>query len=151
MADGFLRPAFRWLGDNGIIMITGDGSGTDKKVGRHELFDFCGHSVSFPLGPALLADKTGSAILPLFIVPGERKRYRVVIEPALSSSESGDEKAQSVTRQFLERLEHYESRFPGWMHFLDRFSPGQLVEHREAALKKSDCAGVSREKRAMDL
>jgi KDO2-lipid IV(A) lauroyltransferase len=38
-ADSFLRGAFRWLNDNGIIMTTGDGSGTEKHVGRCSLWD----------------------------------------------------------------------------------------------------------------
>ena len=128
MADGFLRSAFRWLNDNGIIMITGDGSGTEKRVGRHGLFNFFGQRVAFPLGPAILADKTGAAILPLFIVPGDRKQYRIVIEQPLTSSGKGEESIKAVTGQFIERLEYYVSRFPGWMHFLDRFTVGKMIE-----------------------
>jgi len=128
LADGFLRSAFRWLNDNGIIMITGDGSGTEKRVGRHELFSFFGRRVLFPLGPAILADKTGAAILPMFIVPGERKQYRIVIERPLISSGRGEENIKDVTGQFIERMEYYVSRFPGWMHFLDRFTEGKMIE-----------------------
>jgi lauroyl/myristoyl acyltransferase len=128
MADGFLRSAFRWLHDNGVIMITGDGSGTEKRVGRYEIFSFFGRKVLFPLGPAILADKTGASILPMFIVPGERKRYRIVIERPLTSSGKGEESIKAVTGQFIERMEYYVSRFPGWMHFLDRFMVGKMIE-----------------------
>ena len=134
-ADGFLRSAFRWLNSNGIIMITGDGSGTEKRVGRHEIFGFFGHRVYFPLGPAILASKTEAAILPLFIVPGESKQYRIIIERPLNSMSAGDEKLRDVTGQFIKRLEYYVSRFPGWMHFLDRFSVGQLIENEKAKEK----------------
>jgi len=128
MADGFLRSAFRWIQDNGVIMITGDGSGTEKRVGRHEIFSFFGQKVAFPLGPAILAEKTGAAILPLFIVPGGRKQYRIVIERPLTSSGKGEESIKTVTGQFIERMEYYVSRFPGWMHFLDRFMVGKMIE-----------------------
>ena len=128
MADGFLRSAFRWLHDNGVIMITGDGSGTEKRVGRYEIFSFFGRKVLFPLGPAILADKTGASILPMFIVPGERKRYRIVIERPLTSSGKGEESIKAVTGQFIERMEYYVSRFPGWMHFLDRVMVGKMIE-----------------------
>ena len=128
MADGFLRSAFRWLHDNGVIMITGDGSGTEKRMGRHEIFSFFGRKVLFPLGPAILADKTGATILPMFIVPGERKQYRIVIERPLTSSAKGEERINAVTGQFIERMEYYVSRFPGWMHFLDRFTVGKMIE-----------------------
>lgn len=137
-ADGFLRSAFRWLHDNGVIMITGDGSGTEQKVGRHEVFNFFGQPVSFPLGPAVLADKTGAAILPMFIVPGERKRYRIVIEAPLVSTKSGEERARDITGQFLRRLEYYVSRYPGWMHFLDRFSVGRMIEYAEAPVASAE-------------
>ena len=131
-ADGFLRSAFRWLNSNGIIMITGDGSGTGRRVGRHEVFRFFGHPVQFPLGPAILADKTGAAIMPLVIVPGESKQYRIIIEPPLHSAAAGEAKLRDVTGQFVKRLEYHVSRFPGWMHFLDRFSVGQLIEKEPA-------------------
>jgi lauroyl/myristoyl acyltransferase len=131
MADGFLRSAFRWLHDNGVIMITGDGSGTEKRVGRHEIFSFFGQKVLFPLGPAILAAKTGAAILPLFIVPGDRKQYRIVIERPLTSNKKGEESIKDVTGQFIKRMEYYVSLFPGWMHFLDRFIEGKMIEPEE--------------------
>lgn len=128
MADGFLRSAFRWLNGNGVLMITGDGSGTEKKIGKHEIFGFFGHPVFFPLGPAILAEKTGAMILPMFIVPGTRKMFRIVIESPLNPGGLGDGKIKSVAGQFVGRLEHYVSLFPGQMHFLDRFSAGKLIE-----------------------
>ncbi len=128
MADGFLRSAFRWLKGNGVIMITGDGSGTETKVGKHETFPFFDKKVSFPLGPAILAGKTGAQILPLFIVPGEKKTYRIIIERPLTSSGSGEERARDITAQFVRRLEQRITGFPGWMHFLDRLCTGCLIE-----------------------
>ncbi len=72
----------------------------------------------------------------MFIVPGERKRYRIVIERPLTSSGKGEEKIKAVTGQFRERLEYYVSRFPGWMHFLDRFSGGQWIREGAAGLNR---------------
>lgn len=120
-ADSFLRGAFKWLHSNGVVMITGDGSGMDQILGRHEVFDFFGQKMPFPLGPALLAGKTGAEILPLFIVPGDQKRYKIIIEKPLISQLSDKEAARDIARQFVERLEYHEARFPGFMHFLDRF------------------------------
>lgn len=126
-ADGFLRGTFRWLRDNGIVMITGDGSGTTKRIGRHAEFSFLAWKAMFPLGPYLLAEKTGAAIMPLFIVPGQRKSYRIVLEPPLTSVLSGHEKIMDITGQFIRRMEHYISRFPGYLHFLDRFGPDETM------------------------
>ncbi len=126
-ADTFLRPVFKWLRENCVIMITGDGSGTDRLIGKHREFEFLGHKVMFPLGPAILAERTAAAIIPMFIVPGEWKPYKVIIERPLTSGMCGEEKILHITDQFISRLENYILIHPGFMHFLDRFSPGALI------------------------
>lgn len=126
-AESFLRPAFTWLKDNGILMITGDGSGTEKRVGRHLDFPFFSQPALFPLGPSLLAGKTGAAILPLFVTPGARRGYRVVIEEPLVSERTGEDAAADLTGQFVRRFEARVAQHPGYMHFLDRFAPGAFI------------------------
>ena len=125
-ADSSMRGAFRWLNDNGIIMTTGDGSGTERRLGKHEVFSLFGHSVMFPLGPAILSQKTGAVILPMFITPGENGYlYKIIIEEPLVSDKSGKEAASNITSQFVRRYETYISRYPGYMHFLDRLHTGE--------------------------
>lgn len=127
-ADSFLREAFRWLNDNGIIMTTGDGSGTERHLGRHEVFSLFGHPVIFPLGPAILSQKTGAVIIPMFITPGKNGYlYKIIIEKPLVSDKTRKEAVLDMTGQFVRRLETYISRYPGYMHFLDRFYPGELI------------------------
>ena len=132
-AESFLRPAFTWLQENGILMVTGDGSGTEKIVGRQSLSRFFNQPVLFPLGPFLLAGKTGAAILPLFIVPGAHKAYRIVIEEPFASDRAGAAGAAEMTSQFVRRLEARVAEHPGYMHFLDRFSPGNLIQEEAPA------------------
>jgi KDO2-lipid IV(A) lauroyltransferase len=129
-ADSFLRGAFRWLSDNGIIMITGDGSGIENRLGRHKTFIFFEQPVFFPLGPAVLAQKTGAKILPMFIMPGEKKLYKIIIEEPLTSMCNTKEIASDITSQFVKSLESHVSKYPGYMHFLDIFYPGGLIERR---------------------
>lgn len=126
-ADSFLRPVFRWLGSNGIVMVTGDGTGTTKRIGRHTAMSFLGHPVWLPLGPYLLAEKTRAAILPMFVLPGRKKLYKIVIEGPLDSRVNGKEKIPDMAGQFIERLEKRVYEYPGYMHFLDRFHPGGLI------------------------
>lgn len=126
-ADSLLRPVFKWLKSNGIVMTTGDGSGTEKRIGRYEPFLFFGHKVMFPLGPSLLSEKTGATLLPMFIVPGTNKLYEIIIENPITSERKGNERASDITGQFIRRLEHYIAAYPGYMHFLDRFHPGALI------------------------
>ncbi|MEO5357439.1 MAG: lysophospholipid acyltransferase family protein [Nitrospirae bacterium YQR-1] len=124
-AESFLRPAFKWLNENGIIMITGDGSGTDKHVGKHAVFDFLGYPVSAPVGPALLAQKTGASLNPLFIEPGTDKMYKIVIDNTINHNSNTDPVA--VTQKFLHLYEQRIRRFPAFMHFLDRFDENRLI------------------------
>ena len=127
-ADSFLRGIFTWLGNKGIVMITGDGTGTQTRLGKHHVFRLVGQPVLFPLGPAILAQKTGAALLPLFIVPnGQDGRYTIVIEAPLTSPHEGAEAIADKTSQFVRRLESYICRNPGFMHFLDKFQPGELI------------------------
>lgn len=126
-ADSFLKVAFKWLNSNGIIMITGDGSGTQRRLGKHGEFRFFGKRILLPLGPAILSEKTGAALIPMFVMPGERKPYRVVIEEPLSSTLEGEEKIRELTEKFASRLEHHIRMRPGFMHFLDRFHAGGFI------------------------
>lgn len=126
-ADGFLRDAFKWLSSGGVVMITGDGSGTEKRLGRHALYSFLGQPVMFPLGPALLAAKADAALIPMFIMPGKDKPYRIVIESPISTGGSAVD-AGAATGDFVGRYEARVRECPGYMHFIDRFSPGMFIE-----------------------
>lgn len=125
-AESFLRPIFLWLKDGGVVMATGDGSGTGHHVGRHEVFDFLGHKVLFPLGPAILAEKTGAEILPLFVTPGQRKPYKIIIGTPLVKADEPRE-IRTITRRFIAELEGKIKTYPAYMHFLDRFRTGEYV------------------------
>ena len=128
-ARSFLRPVIRWLKQNGVVMVTGDGSGVAGRVGRYDIFSFFDHRVSFPLGPALLSQKAGSMLLPLFIVPGNKKMYRIVIEPPINDDGENTD-IHEIVQKFIWRLEEYVNQWPGYMHFLDRFEVGQLIENK---------------------
>ncbi|MBF0456791.1 MAG: lysophospholipid acyltransferase family protein [Nitrospirae bacterium] len=121
-AESFLRPVFLWLKDGGVVMVTGDGSGTEKHVGRHEVFDFLGQKVLFPLGPAILAEKTGAEILPLFVTPGSSKPYKIIIGTPLAGPDAQHD-IHTITKRFICGLEGKIKEYPAFMHFLDRFSP----------------------------
>jgi len=108
-------------------MVTGDGTGTDSRLGKHNMFSFSGENVAFPLGPAILVNKTDATILPIFIVPGDKKLYKIIIERPLTSNRSGQESILDITDQFVRELEDYVFRSPGYMHFLDRFFPGEII------------------------
>lgn len=111
----FLRPAFKHLEKNGTLMITGDGTGGGEFVGRFEPFPFVGKTMLFPVGPSLLALKTGASLLPMFTVPGENNwSYTTVIEEPIHSSDIGDmAEVTDPTLRFLARFESHLKRYPG--------------------------------------
>ncbi|MBF0537850.1 MAG: lysophospholipid acyltransferase family protein [Nitrospirae bacterium] len=119
-ADSFLRPVFVWLAQNGCIMTTGDGTGTEQRLGRYESITFLGRPTPFPLGPATLAKKTMAAFMPVFITPIEKNRYRIIIAPPLTPQAQQALSARELTAWFVQSLEGYVRRYPGLMHFLDR-------------------------------
>jgi KDO2-lipid IV(A) lauroyltransferase len=114
--NSFLRPVFTGLKKNGVVMTTADGSGTDKEIGQQFTAKFLGRSRRLPLGPALLAEKTGAALLPLFVIPGQKKRFHIIISSPLSLHTSPAE----VMTTFLQQYEQHVRQYPGYLHFLDR-------------------------------
>ncbi len=120
-AESFLRPVFAWLKDNGVIMITGDGAGTNKVIGKSVTIPLCEKPYKFPLGPATLSGKTGAPLLPLFITPGKERLYRIIIEPPITDGAVEKISIPGVTEKFVKRLETRIEQNPAWWHFLDRF------------------------------
>ena len=128
-ADGFLRSAFKWLKDNnGVLMITGDGSGTKSRLGKHDSFLLFNKKVLFPLGPAIMAQKTGASLLPLFILPSEKKLYKIIIEKPFQTDFNGEKGIKDLSSQFVQRYQFHIKQYPCYMHFLDRFSSGKLIQ-----------------------
>jgi len=118
----FLRPVFIALKQNQVVMATGDGSGREDEFGRHHEYSLLGQNRRIPLGPALLAEKTGAALLPLFVLPGQKKMFRIIIGVQLTAPGLGKERAVGLMQAFLTQYEEHIWRFPGYMHFLDRLS-----------------------------
>lgn len=126
-ANRFMGGAFRHLKNNGVLMATADGTGRGEFMGSFEPFSFLGQKMLFPLGPAKLAGKTGTTIIPMFTIKqGSNHRYTTVIEnPLTPAAHKTDEK--EITARFLEIFELYTKRYPGLWHFWDEFRKGQLL------------------------
>ncbi len=127
-AGSFLRPIFRALRQNHVIMTTGDGSGNEDTFGKHAPFTFLGQPVSLPIGPAIIAQKTGAALIPLYIIPGTETPFTLIIGKEIRSTLTGEEALLECTQKFITQLEEHIRSCPGYWHFLDRFQPGLLIE-----------------------
>jgi KDO2-lipid IV(A) lauroyltransferase len=70
---------------------------------------------------ALLALKTGAAVLPAFTFREEENKHRIVVEPPVSLEESGDTERDLVinTQKFTSLIESYIRKYPDqwlWVH-----------------------------------
>lgn len=118
LANKTMRPILEGLRKNNVVMITGDGTGTEEHFGRQEKCRFLGRYMAFPTGPGRLCEKTGASLLPMFILPDESKSFQLLIEEPILPDSAGTYEGAACC--FAARLERRVGQFPGYMHFLDR-------------------------------
>jgi len=83
--------------------------------------DFFGEQACTNTGMALLALKTGAAVLPAFNLREKDGRYRVIIEPEVPLVRTRDKEADVVqnTQLFTRVIERYIRDYPDhwlWVH-----------------------------------
>jgi len=127
-ADKFLKDAFKILNSGGIIMMTGDGAGAGKFIGKFTTVDFLGEKVPFPVGPYSLAARTGSQILPITIHRQRYDKYCInIFEPIHKNLNSKDRDFSGDAQIFADFLQEKVRAFPCHWHFWDDFVPGKLI------------------------
>ena len=82
---GSLKGAFACLRGGQVLGVAVDGGGGEKQA----VAPFLGRLASFPLGPMLLAGKTGCAVVPCFMERAAGGRLTLRIEPALPLAVAG--------------------------------------------------------------
>ena len=130
MADTFLRPVFRHLNDNGILMLTGDGVGGDRYIGKYAPVSFLGKKVLFSAGPASLALRSGAMLLPAFTIPAGDTGYTTVFEKPLNGclDMSTDKYIRMKAQEFSMTMEKYVKRYPFHWHLWDEFEKGRYIK-----------------------
>lgn len=126
----FLRPAFRCLEKNEILLIPGDGRGGTKPVGENYiLINFLNHKIYFPRGPVILARKTRAKMLPLFCFRLPDGRQRVEIRPPLPLCFSQDKEADVLnnTQIYADALSEEVRKHPDHWMFWQEFAPGLMI------------------------
>lgn len=112
----FLRPAYEALKNNEIVALAVDGGGGEKFVE----VEFSGRRAFLSYGSFFLGAKTGSTMLPAFIVK-EEGLHRLIIEPPLEvpESESIDTQVKFLAKNFMKLFETYIRRYPcHYLYFL---------------------------------
>lgn len=116
--DKFLRPIYIALKNNEIVAIAFDGRDGLKLVPTA----FFERTALFSSGPFELARRTGSAILPAFVIRSKDFTHRLVLEPLFGLSDEPDKERalQEDTRKFAKLFAGYIERYPchfGWLLF----------------------------------
>lgn len=84
--DQCLARSLECINSNGILVLL-----MDEDAKRRGIFvDFFGRPASTASGPAAMALRSGAAVVPLSMIYEGRGRHRLVIEPPLKLSNSGD-------------------------------------------------------------
>lgn len=123
-ADRFLRSAYSCLKQNQILIIAADGVGSAKYMGKeYAPFNFLGKEMLFPKNVVALTKRTGSSIVPAFVVR-EGKRQRIIVEPALRVNEQS---LEEIFKQFVRLLEKYVRQYPSLWEFWEEFEEGNLL------------------------
>jgi KDO2-lipid IV(A) lauroyltransferase len=103
----------------------------DQNFGTGGVFvDFFGRKAATATGPVVLAQRTGAALLPCFIIRQEDDTHRIIFEPPLVLEERGG-KEETITlniQRLTNIIESYIRRYPaewGWIHRRWKSTPKQ--------------------------
>lgn len=116
---GSLRDVIRTLKEGGVVGILAD-LNTTREEGV--FVDFFGLLACTTAGVAMLAQRTGAAVLPGYIVWDEAAGvHRLCFEPSIETVNTGDRKADTVnnTARYTQALERIIRRYPDqwlWIH-----------------------------------
>jgi len=106
------------LRNNEIVAMLGDRQDSPNTID----LDFFGRKTRFPMGVAMLAMMTGSAVLPVFVVMEKGRKYRGIIEKPIYFDGSERGKRERVIREGMQKIarvfEEYIRRYPDqWYNF----------------------------------
>lgn len=115
------------LRQNEIVAMLGDRIESQKTM----TFHFFGKETLFPIGVGILAMATGAAVLPVFVVMEQSRRYRGIIEAPIYFESSAREDRETVLRKGMEALikkfEAYVEKYPDqWYNFFSYWAENKL-------------------------
>ena len=107
----------------------------DRDIGGNGMtVDFFGETTSLPVGPALLARRTGSPLLPTAVYFRGRQRAALVTAPIEPGEGSGRSENERLTRAVTDRLEDLIARAPDQWHLLEPNWPSDRVGRGDAPI-----------------
>jgi KDO2-lipid IV(A) lauroyltransferase len=113
-----VKPLLRVLKKGEFLGILAD---QDSSRIRGIFVDFFGRPARTPVGPVLLAYKTGSPIVPMAIVRKEKNRYKIIVKPPveLACSDNQEKDITDTLQRSTDALASIIRQYPDqwlWMH-----------------------------------
>jgi KDO2-lipid IV(A) lauroyltransferase len=110
------RPMIERLRANEIIGILPDQNSDEIYV------PFFGKPAGTVLGPGVIAERTGSPVVPAWCIWEGPGRYRMIVQPPLVAEPGYSVKGEGITRAITASLEAIVRRYPEqWLWFHDRW------------------------------
>jgi len=108
--DRGLRAAFDALRRNQMLLVAADG----REGSSWTEAEMLGRKVVYATGPMRIALRSNAVVLPVFLVRRDDDRHRVVIEPPMELTRTGDAKADIAvnTQRFVSLLGEYIEKYP---------------------------------------
>lgn len=123
-ANGFLRPAYKCLQDNQVLIMAGDGAGLKNHIDRsYRSFSIFNKQMFFPKGSVAMAQRNGSALIPVFVVR-EKRVHRIVFEAPLNPVKGQETEAIA---SYVKLLERYIREYPWLWEFWEEFDESVLI------------------------
>jgi KDO2-lipid IV(A) lauroyltransferase len=94
----------------------------DQNFGTGGVFvDFFGRKAATATGPVVLAQRTGAAVVPCFIIRQKNNRHKIIIEPEFPLLSSGNEQESIFmnVQELTRIIESYVRKYPAewsWIH-----------------------------------
>ena len=106
----FLRPIFRALANNEVVIHSFDGFMGSKKTE----VPFLNSKLSLSLGPIITAFKSGAPLVPAFPVRQKNNRHRIMIHQdiPLYSYANTEQAIENGIKIYAKLLEHYVNEYP---------------------------------------
>ena len=106
----------------------------DQDAHHHGVFvNFFGRPASTPPGPAVLALRTGAALVPGWVIRQTDGKYHMIVESEIQvdSSDPSEENIRRITQEMTTRLETIIRQYPDqwlWMHRRWKTQPAKQVK-----------------------
>lgn len=106
---------YQYLRENYIVSAAGDGALGQKFI----LVDFFNVKLKAPLGPALLAAKAGTDMVPCFIIRQKDNAHHLIFKEPIPVKNEDEETLKLAVQKYIKYLEYYISKYPDhWTYWI---------------------------------